>query len=134
MADRGMAGGIAEKCAGEPQLATRPRVEAGDARDSWAGAVDGESVRVEKEVDVWLGLDDRFLLGILELLVGAGALFRLVGKLLDDLADPRILAAANQPHRPHANLARAVATEHWPILDECDLEPQAGGRDRRAHA
>jgi hypothetical protein len=97
--------GIAEKPPGESQFAARLGRKAGNARDPVRLAGHGEGMRVEKEVDVWLGADNRLFLGIFELLERAGALLRVIAELLDDVADPRIPAALNQALRPDTDLA-----------------------------
>ncbi len=100
-----MACGVAEELTGEDQTAARPRVETGHTLDAVSLAIDGVGVRVEEEVDVGLGSYELFFLGVFKLLVGARTLGGMIRKLLDDLADAGKAATANQPHRPHANLA-----------------------------
>ncbi len=134
VAERGMAGGVAEEGAGDGELAAGVRVEAGDGGDPARLGRRREGVGIEEQVDGRLGADERLLLRVLELLRGARALRRPVGELLDDLADPRILPAPDQPHRPDPDLARAVAAEHRPVLDEGHLEPHPRRGERRPHA
>ena len=124
--------GIAEKPPGESEFAARLGRQAGNARDPLRLAGHGEGMRVEKEVDVWFGADNRLFLGIFKLLERAGALLRVIAELLDDVADPRIPAALNQALRPDTDLARAVAAEHAAILHEGHLQSHPGGRERRS--
>ena len=129
-----MAGGITEEAAGESQFTAGLRVDGCDALDPPAVPLDRKGMHVEEEIDRGLGTDDLLLFGVAKLLVGAGALFRVIAELVNDLADPRILAPADQPHRPDPNLARTVAAEHGPILNERNLESHACRRQAGPHA
>ena len=94
----------------------------------------GDGVAVEKERDVLLGANERFLPGIAELLRQAGRIRGTVGKLLHDLPQPRVWPAPRAALRPNLNLARTIPAEHRTVLNERDLQSLARRGDRGAQS
>ena len=116
-ADGAVAGGVGEESAGEAGLGAGGGVAGGDGDDLSVLGLGGEDLSIEEERDVGLGADDGFLLGVAELVGGAGGGFGVVGELLDDLAKPGVFAEGGVALGPDAELGTAVAAEDGAVLD-----------------
>ena len=133
-ADRGVTGAVSEEGGAEALLLAGPHVDDSHSGDPVALCLHAEGVVGEEEVDVLLSRDDLDLEVIEVDLRRPRAQEGVVGELLDDVADVRVLADARAAVGPHAHLGGGVAAEDGAVLDEGDLAAHARAADGRSES
>ncbi len=88
----------------------------------------------EEERDRLFAANDLFLAVIDKFSRGSRRIGSVIGKLFDDFAQVRILAAERAALGPNADLTAAVATEDEAILNEGNVQRLAGGGNGRCDA
>ena len=116
-----MTGAIGKQSPDKTFVLAGPSIKSVDSRDFIAVHLNPVGMMIEEQIDVFLGGNDTFFFCVFKLFISPRRLGRLIGKLLHDLADSRILASSNMAHRPNTNFTRTVATKHWSVLNQSDF-------------